>query len=103
MTDEYERVVYIAHPGSGGTSVTLTKSPSEFYYSNDFNGEYRIQSEDRIHRMGMDVNRGATIIDVVHLPTDEKVLKNLKAKRDLQAMTLGEIKDAMLIEKERQL
>lgn len=95
MQEQYEKVVYVAHPGSGGTAVTLTASPTELYYSNDFNGENRIQSEDRIHRMGMDVNRGATIIDLIHLSTDEKILENVKRKRDLQSMTLGEVKNAL--------
>lgn len=89
------KIVFIAHPESGGTSVTLTRSPTIFYYSNDFKAENRIQSEDRIHRLGMDVNKGATIVDVIHLPSDEKIMKNLKAKRDLQSMSLGEIQGAM--------
>ena len=71
--------------------LTLTASPTIVYYSNDFNAESRIQSEDRIHRMGMDVNRGATIIDIVHLSSDELVLNNLRNKRKLQSLTLGEM------------
>lgn len=90
--EQYPRVAFVAHPGSAGMSVTLTASPIILYYSNDFNGENRIQSEDRIHRPGMDLNRGATIIDLVHLPSDRKILENLKKKRDLQAMSLGDFK-----------
>lgn len=60
------------------------------YYSNDFNGEARAQSEDRGHRPGMDMNKGFTIIDIFHLPSDEKVYQNLKQKRKLELMTLGE-------------
>lgn len=92
-----ERIVFIGHPGSAGMGLTLTASPSIVYYSNDFNAESRIQSEDRIHRPGMDVNRGATIIDLIHLPSDLKVLMNLQKKRDLQAMTLGDMKASMEI------
>lgn len=87
----YPRVAFVAHPGSAGMGLTLTASPVIIYYSNDFNAESRIQSEDRIHRPGMDVNRGATIIDLIHLPSDEKVLENLRKKRVLQSMTLGEV------------
>ena len=86
-----DRVVFVGHPGSAGMGLTLTASPSIVYFSNDFNAENRIQSEDRIHRIGMDVNRGATIIDLIHLPTDKLVLENLKKKRDLQALTMGEL------------
>jgi hypothetical protein len=90
MKDEYPRVAFIAHPKSGGMGLTLTASPTIVYYSNTFDAEDRIQSEDRIHRPGMDTNLGATIIDLVHLPSDHKVLENLKRKRDLQAITLGD-------------
>ena len=90
-----DRIVFLGHPGSAGMGITLTASPSILYYSNDFNAESRIQSEDRIHRPGMDVNVGATIIDLIHLPSDLRVLMNLQKKRDLQSMTLGDIKSAM--------
>lgn len=94
QSDSDERIAFIGHPGSAGTGLTLTKSPSIVYYSNDFNAEYRIQSEDRIHRIGMDVNRGATIYDLFHLPTDELVYNNLQQKRQLQAISMGELQDA---------
>ncbi len=89
--DKYPRVAFIGQPGAAGMGLTLTASPVIVYYSNDFNFESRIQSEDRIHRPGMDKNRGATIIDFIHLPTDTLVLDNLLKKRKLQAMTLGEM------------
>lgn len=94
LKEEYPRVLFVGHPGSAGMGLTLTASPTIVYYSNDFSAESRIQSEDRIHRMGMDINRGATIIDLIHLPTDGHVLDNLKKKRELQAMSLGRIQDA---------
>ena len=87
----YPRLAFIGHPGSAGMGLTLTASPAILYYSNDFNAESRIQSEDRIHRLGMDTNKGATIIDIFNLPTDEYVLDNLNKKRDLQSMTMGEL------------
>ena len=92
---KHKRVVFVGHPGSAGIGLTLTASPSIFYYSNSFKAEDRIQSEDRIHRPGMDDNRGATIIDCEHLPTDRYVTDNVRAKRDLQSATLGEIRDAL--------
>lgn len=93
--DKYPRVAFVAHPGSGGMGLTLTASPVAIFYSNDFNGENRMQAEDRIHRSGMDANRGATIIDLIHLPSDQKILENLQKKRDLQAMSLGELQTAL--------
>ena len=74
--------------------LTFNISPVALYYSNDFDGEARMQSEDRIHRLGMDLNRAALIIDLIHLPTDTLVLNNLKKKKKLQSMTLGDIDDA---------
>lgn len=88
---DHPRVAFIGHPGSAGMGLTLTASPTIVYYSNDFNAESRHQSEDRIHRPGMDANRGATIIDLLHLPTDKLVLDNLKNKKRLQEMTMGEM------------
>lgn len=92
---KYKKVAFIAHPGSAGMGLTLTAACMTVYVSNDFNGESRIQSEDRIHRAGMDMNRGCTIVDLILLPTDEKVLNNLQRKRELQSMSLGEVSDAI--------
>lgn len=86
----YPKICFIGHPGAAGTGLTLTASPTIVYYSNDFNADSRIQSEDRIHRPGMDVNKGATIVDIFHLPTDEYVHTNLMKKRKLQDISLGE-------------
>ena len=82
------RVVFVGQPGAAGMGLTLTASPSIVYWSNDHNGESRVQSEDRIHRPGM---IGANIIDLIHLPTDLKVLNNLKSKRRLELMSLGQL------------
>lgn len=90
-----EKLNFIGHPGSAGMGLNLTASPSTVYYSNDFNAESRIQSEDRIHRMGMDVNRGATIYDLIHLRSDLLVLNNLKKKRKLQDMSLGKLHEEL--------
>ncbi len=89
------KIAFVGHPGSAGMGLTLTASPVIIYYSNDFNAESRIQSEDRIHRAGMDSARGARIIDLIHLPSDEQVLHNLKAKRRLQAITMGDIQKTL--------
>ena len=92
---KYPRLCFIGHPQAGGMALTLTASPTELFYSNSFNGEARMQAEDRFHRAGMDTNRGATIIDLICLPTDKLVLDNLKRKRKLQSVTLGEVTSAL--------
>lgn len=90
-----EKIVFVGHPGSAGMGLTLTASSMIVYVSNDFNGESRIQSEDRIHRPGADENRGCTIVDLVLLPTDQKLLDNLARKRELQSISLGELSQAI--------
>ena len=77
--------------------LTLVTSPSIVFWSNDFNGESRMQAEDRIHRPGC---RGANIYDLVHLPEDEIVIENLKRKRNLQDMTLGRLRDMLELGRE---
>lgn len=90
--DDYSNVVFIGHPGSAGMGLTLTASDTTLYYSNDFNAESRIQSEDRTHRPG---SRGCNIIDLVHLPVDQLVIDNLKNKRDLMKITMGDLDKVM--------
>lgn len=89
------KVAFVAHPGSAGMGLTLTRACMTVYFSNDFNGQSRIQSEDRIHRPGMDTNKGATIVDLLLLPTDTKVLRNLQRKKELQSISMGEITEAI--------
>jgi len=98
-----EKIAFIGHPGSAGMGITLTASNEIVYYSNDFNAESRIQSEDRIHRPGMDLNKGCMITDIVHLPSDIVVLKNLKDKRRLQDMSLGLFHESMKMADEDRL
>ncbi len=100
---EYDKICVIAHPASGGTGLTLTRSPGILYYSNSFSGDDRTQSEDRIHRLGMDNNIGATIYDIVHLPVDQLVLDNLRKKRRLELLTLGDLQGACEINPDNRL
>jgi len=86
---DYPRVGFIGQPGAAGMGLTLTASPSSFYWSNTHNAQDRIQSVDRIHRPSMNVNRGATIFDALHLPTDYLVLAKLNEKIARQDLTLG--------------
>jgi SNF2 family DNA or RNA helicase len=91
----YPKVAFVGHPGSGGIGLTLTASPVEIFYSNDFNADYRIQAIERGHRPGMDLNKGLTIVDIIHLETDRKVLDNLEKKIDLQSLSLGDLSSAL--------
>lgn len=96
---QYDRKVdqlcFIGQPSSAGMGLNLSASPTSFFYSNDFNAESRDQAIERIHRLGMDVVRGATIIDAVVLPSDLLILNNLKRKKRLQDMTMGQMREDM--------
>jgi len=90
-----KKLAIIAQPDSGGLGLTLTASPCVIFYSNSTLPGSRSQSEDRIHRPGMDVNKGATIIDIIHLPTDQLILDRLKMKQKIQNISLGEFQRAL--------
>ena len=90
---EKDLVAFVGHPGSGGMGLNMTAAKNTVYFSNDFSGEARMQSEKRCHRSGQ--TRGVTITDLFNLKTDELVLRNLKNKRSLQAMTLEEIRESL--------
>jgi hypothetical protein len=91
LREKYPQIAVIGNPKAGGMALTLHAAPTAIYYSNVFDGEARIQSEDRIHRMGMDENRGCQIIDIMHLPTDMLVLENLRKKKKMQDLSMGEL------------
>ena len=91
LMTQHPKICFVGHPRAGGMALTLTASPTELFYSNDFDGEARMQAEDRFHRAGMDLNRGARIVDLILLPTDKLVLDNLKMKKNLQTMSMSEL------------
>jgi len=92
---QYPKVCFIGQPKAGGMALTLTGSPIEMFYSNDFDGGARMQAEDRFHRPGMDINRGALIVDLICLESDQLVLDNLQLKKDLQNLSMGELSQAL--------
>ena len=74
---------------TGAYGITLTAASTVVYYSNDFDLEMRIQSEDRAHRIGQ--TQPVTYIDLVAEGTiDEKIVENLQNKIDMSAKVLGE-------------
>lgn len=94
LRETYPKIAFIGHPKAGGMALTLTAAAMMVYFSNSYDGEARIQSEDRAHRLGMDETRGLRIIDIVALPSDIIVIKNLKKKKRLQSLTMGELSDS---------
>lgn len=84
-----EADTFLANPQVGGHGITLTAASAVIYYSNTHNLEHRLQSEDRAHRIGQ--TKSVTYIDLVARGTvDEKIMANLRAKRDLSGETMGD-------------
>jgi len=89
------KVAYVAHPKKGAMALTLTAAVCAIFFSNDFEGESREQGEDRIHRIGMDMELGATIIDILNLGTDILVLERLLTKRHMSGLTIKHVTSAL--------
>jgi SNF2 family DNA or RNA helicase len=83
--------VFIGQPQSGGIGLTLTAAETVIYYSNDFNLETRLQSEDRAHRIG--TKRHVVYIDLIAQDTiDETIARSLQAKTNVAANVLGDLR-----------
>ena len=73
---------FIGQPQSGGIGLTLTAADYAIYYSNSFDLEQRMQSEDRCHRIGTKNN--VTYIDIeTRGSVDTKIIKALRSKKNI--------------------
>ena len=88
---------FVANQQTGGYGLTLTQAHTVMYYSNNYDLEKRIQSEDRAHRIGQKNN--VTYIDIICEKTvDENIVNSLRNKIDLASQSLGETLKEWLIE-----
>ena len=86
---ESELRFFVGNPRTGGYGLTLTAADTVIYYSNSFDLEVRLQSEDRAHRIGQ--TRKVTYVDLMSPGTvDEKIVKALRDKIDLSNAVMGE-------------
>jgi SNF2 family DNA or RNA helicase len=93
---ESEMRFFVGNPRTGGYGLTLTAASIVVYYSNNFDLEVRLQSEDRAHRIGQTKN--VTYIDLIAPKTvDEKIVKALRDKIDIANQVMGEEIKAWLI------
>jgi len=80
---------FIGNPQTGGYGITLTQAKTVIYYSNNYDLEKRLQSEDRAHRIGQKNN--VTYIDLMAEDTvDEKIVKALRTKINIATEIMGE-------------
>ena len=80
---------FVGNAQTGGFGITLTAASNVVYYSNSYNLEHRLQSEDRAHRIGQ--KNAVTYVDLIcPKSVDEKIVKALRAKKMLSAQVLGD-------------
>ena len=84
---------FVGNAQTGGYGITLTAANTVIYYSNNYDLEKRLQSEDRAHRIGQ--TGSVTYVDLVAEKTiDERIIKSLKDKVGIANEIMGEdIKD----------
>jgi SNF2 family DNA or RNA helicase len=80
---------FVGNPATAGYGLTLTEANLVVYYSNSYDLELRLQSEDRCHRIGQ--KNPVTYIDLITEKTvDEKIVAALRSKIDIGAKVLNE-------------
>ena len=80
---------FVGNPQTGGYGITLTAANNVIYYSNGYDLEKRLQSEDRAHRIGQ--KKSVTYVDLISEKTvDEKIVKALRKKINIASEVMGE-------------
>ena len=84
---------FVGNAQTGGYGITLTSANTVVYYSNSYDLEKRLQSEDRAHRIGQ--TGSVTYVDLIAEKTiDERIVKALRSKINIANEIMGEdIKD----------
>ena len=84
---------FVGNAQTGGYGITLTAANTVIYYSNSYDLEKRLQSEDRAHRIGQ--TGSVTYVDLIAEKTiDERIVKALRSKINIANEIMGEdIKD----------
>ncbi len=80
---------FVGNAATAGYGLTLTEANLVVYYSNSFDLEHRIQSEDRCHRIGQ--KKSVLYVDLITEGSiDEKIVGALRNKIDIGAQVLRE-------------
>lgn len=86
---------FVANQGAAGVGLTLTNAHDVIYYSNDFSLYKRLQSEDRVHRIGLKNN--VTYHDLEAEGTiDSEILAALLTKKHYADLITGDEPDDWL-------
>ena len=79
----------VGTPQTGGYGITLTQANTVIYYSNGYDLEKRLQSEDRAHRIVQ--YKKVTYIYIISEDTvDEKIVEALRKKINIASEVMGE-------------
>jgi SNF2 family DNA or RNA helicase len=80
---------FVGNAQTGGYGITLTAANTVVYYSNSYDLEKRLQSEDRAHRIGQ--TGSVTYVDLIAENTvDDKIVKSLRNKINIANEIMGE-------------
>tara|TARA_B110000196_G_C21044260_1_gene614023 strand:- start:50 stop:1141 length:1092 start_codon:yes stop_codon:yes gene_type:complete len=80
---------FVGNTQTGGYGITLTAASNVIYYSNSYDLEKRLQSEDRAHRIGQ--HKPVTYVDLIAPKTvDEKIIKALRGKINIASQIMGD-------------
>jgi SNF2 family DNA or RNA helicase len=80
---------FVGNAQTGGYGITLTAANTVIYYSNSYDLEKRLQSEDRAHRIGQ--TGSVTYVDLITENTvDDKIVKSLRNKINIANEIMGE-------------
>ena len=80
---------FVGTPATGGYGITLIQANTVIYYSNGYDLEKRMQSEDRAHRIGQ--TKKVTYVDIIADDTvDTKIVKSLRKKINIASQVMGE-------------
>ena len=80
---------FVGTPQTGGYGITLVQANTVIYYSNGYDLEKRMQSEDRAHRIGQ--KKVVTYVDIIAEDTvDTKIVKSLRKKINIASKVMGE-------------
>ena len=80
---------FVGNPQTGGYGITLTAANTVIYFSNSYDLEKRLQSEDRAHRIGQ--TGSVTYVDLIAENTiDERIVKALRTKVNIANEIMGE-------------
>jgi len=76
---------FVGNPAACATGLTLTAASTVVYYSNSFDLEHRIQSEDRAHRIGQ--TSKVLYIDLIAKGcVDARIVQSLRDKKHIAAI-----------------